>query len=167
MKSWVHDHIAIMPVSEGERDGVVRQTLLRMLTFDPAQLWNRLTRLSLSLLIVTIQIAFICGVGRTLLDIPLMFQSALDVVSRNRTTLVIAHRLSTVINADEIIVLKDGVIAERGTHGELIDRDGLYASMWSRQRVVQEAVQKLREAGGGEDKRFIPKGDISATVPAE
>jgi uncharacterized membrane protein (DUF373 family) len=79
MKSWVHDHIAIMPVSEGERDGVVRQTLLRMLAFDPAQLWNRLTRLSLSLLIVTIQIAFICGVGRTLLDIPLMFQSALDV----------------------------------------------------------------------------------------
>ncbi|HSE58063.1 MAG TPA: phosphate-starvation-inducible PsiE family protein [Nitrospiraceae bacterium] len=79
MTSWVHDHIAIIPESEGEREGVVRQALCRMLAFDPSQLWNRLTRLSLSLLIVTIQIAFICGVGRTLLDIPLMFQSALEV----------------------------------------------------------------------------------------
>lgn len=79
MKSWVHDHIAIVPESEREREGVVRQALVRMLAFDPSQLWNRLTRLSLSLLIVTIQIAFICGVGRTLLDIPLMFQSALEV----------------------------------------------------------------------------------------
>ena len=55
-------------------------------------------------------------------------QSALDTVSANRTTLVIAHRLSTVVNADEIIVLRDGVIAERGTHRALLERDGLYAA---------------------------------------
>ncbi len=57
-------------------------------------------------------------------------QSALDIVSRGRTTLVIAHRLSTVIGADEIIVLKDGLIAERGTHRMLLKHKGLYASMW-------------------------------------
>ncbi|MGO8654035.1 hypothetical protein ACC839_38175, partial [Rhizobium ruizarguesonis] len=60
-------------------------------------------------------------------------QEALDLVSKNRTTLVIAHRLSTVISADEIIVLKSGEIAERGTHAALLERNGLYASMWNRQ----------------------------------
>ncbi|TIN31139.1 MAG: ATP-binding cassette domain-containing protein, partial [Mesorhizobium sp.] len=57
-------------------------------------------------------------------------QAALDLVSRGRTTIVIAHRLSTVITADEIIVLQDGQIAERGTHAELMRKHGLYASMW-------------------------------------
>ncbi len=60
-------------------------------------------------------------------------QEALDRVSADRTTLVIAHRLSTVVNADEIIVLQDGRIAERGTHGDLVAAGGLYASMWARQ----------------------------------
>ena len=73
-------------------------------------------------------------------------QSALDLVSRGRTTLVIAHRLSTVIAADEIIVLKDGVIAERGTHRALLDCRGLYAEMWDRQREATEAEEKLRRA---------------------
>src|SRR5690606_21275219 len=58
-------------------------------------------------------------------------QAALDMVSRGRTPLVIAHRLSTVVNADEIIVLKDGAIAERGTHRALLAGGGLYAQMWS------------------------------------
>ncbi|GGA80291.1 ABC transporter ATP-binding protein [Nitratireductor aestuarii] len=73
-------------------------------------------------------------------------QAALDLVSRDRTTLVIAHRLSTVINADEIIVLRDGTIAERGTHWSLLEQDGLYAQMWSRQREATEAEERLRRA---------------------
>jgi len=73
-------------------------------------------------------------------------QAALDMVSRGRTTLVIAHRLSTVVNADEIIVLKDGMIAERGKHHALLAKDGLYAQMWSRQLEANEAEERLRRA---------------------
>jgi len=70
-------------------------------------------------------------------------QDALERVSRNRTSLVIAHRLSTIVAADEIIVLDQGRIAERGTHGQLLATGGLYASMWNRQREAQEAREKL------------------------
>ena len=70
-------------------------------------------------------------------------QDALDKVSRNRTSLVIAHRLSTIVGADEIIVLEKGQIAERGTHAQLLVANGLYASMWNRQREAQEAREKL------------------------
>ncbi|MBL1406151.1 MAG: ABC transporter ATP-binding protein/permease [Rhizobiales bacterium] len=73
-------------------------------------------------------------------------QTALDEVSKNRTTLVIAHRLSTVINADEIIVLKAGSIAERGTHKQLLRKKGLYSDMWSRQREANKAEELLRAA---------------------
>ncbi|KQU65682.1 metal ABC transporter permease [Aminobacter sp. DSM 101952] len=78
-------------------------------------------------------------------------QSALDLVSKGRTTLVIAHRLSTVISADEIIVLADGSIAERGTHAELLGKRGLYASMWDRQREATEAEERLRQAREGDE----------------
>jgi len=70
-------------------------------------------------------------------------QDSLERVSRNRTSLVIAHRLSTIVAADEIIVLDQGRIAERGTHAQLLATDGLYASMWNRQREAQEAREKL------------------------
>jgi len=60
-------------------------------------------------------------------------QGALETVSRNRTTLIIAHRLSTVVGADEIIVLDQGVVAERGTHQALLAKGGLYAGMWRHQ----------------------------------
>ncbi|MGA2291470.1 ABCB family ABC transporter ATP-binding protein/permease [Bradyrhizobium sp.] len=70
-------------------------------------------------------------------------QEALERVSRNRTSLVIAHRLSTIVGADEIIVLDQGRIAERGTHSELLASGGLYASMWNRQREAQEARERL------------------------
>ena len=70
-------------------------------------------------------------------------QASLDDVSRNRTTLVIAHRLSTVVDADEILVLKDGVVAERGKHAQLLKLNGLYASMWERQRAADEAKEAL------------------------
>lgn len=61
-------------------------------------------------------------------------QKSLDEVSANRTTLVIAHRLSTVVGADEIIVLDQGQICERGRHADLLTREGAYAAMWRRQQ---------------------------------
>ena len=70
-------------------------------------------------------------------------QSALRDAARGRTTLVIAHRLSTVVDADEIIVLQEGLVAERGSHAALIAADGLYAAMWRRQ---SEAVAAAEEA---------------------
>lgn len=78
-------------------------------------------------------------------------QAALDIVSKNRTTLVIAHRLSTVVGADEIIVLKGGEIAERGTHAGLLDQNGLYASMWNRQREATQAEEHLRQVRESDD----------------
>ena len=65
-------------------------------------------------------------------------QTALRAVARDRTTLMIAHRLSTVVDADEIIVLSDGKIAERGRHAALLARDGIYARMWAMQAAEQE-----------------------------
>ena len=65
-------------------------------------------------------------------------------VSRDTTTLIIAHRLSTVVHAHEILFIQDGRIAERGTHAGLLARDGLYAAMWRRQ-------QRARESGVAED----------------
>ncbi len=73
-------------------------------------------------------------------------QAALDEVSKDRTTVVIAHRLSTVVSADEILVLKAGEIVERGTHKALLRNKGLYAEMWNRQREAAEAEDWLREA---------------------
>ena len=74
-------------------------------------------------------------------------QDALDRMSKGRTTLVIAHRLSTVVNADQIIVLDAGLIAERGTHDELLEKGGIYYNLWNRQREVDEATEKLKAVG--------------------
>ena len=63
-------------------------------------------------------------------------QTSLDIVSRHRTTLVIAHRLSTVVGADDIIVLDHGQIVERGTHSDLMVRDAHYAQMWRKQQIL-------------------------------
>jgi ATP-binding cassette subfamily B protein len=71
-------------------------------------------------------------------------QDALDRVSRGRTTLVIAHRLSTVIGADEIIVLDQGRVVERGDHASLLAQGGVYAAMWSRQREADQAREALK-----------------------
>ncbi|MDQ0324314.1 ATP-binding cassette subfamily B protein [Rhodopseudomonas julia] len=82
-------------------------------------------------------------------------QTALDRVSQNRTTLVIAHRLSTVVSADQILVLQAGEVVERGTHIELMERGGVYADMWARQREADEAAERLRESGVAEED-YLP-----------
>jgi ATP-binding cassette subfamily B protein len=73
-------------------------------------------------------------------------QDALERVARERTSLVIAHRLSTVVHADNIIVLDHGEIVEQGTHLELLAKGGLYASLWARQRQADEARERLAHA---------------------
>ncbi len=76
-------------------------------------------------------------------------QKSLREVSRDRTTLVIAHRLSTVVEADEILVLEQGRIVERGRHEALLGRGGIYAQMWARQQAaVDELAEKVAAAGG-------------------
>jgi ATP-binding cassette subfamily B protein len=95
-------------------------------------------------------------------------QEALERVSRNRTSLVIAHRLSTIVGADEIIVLDQGRIAERGTHGELLASGGLYASMWNRQREAQEARERLARIADENEapNREPPPVDEALVTPA-
>lgn len=72
-------------------------------------------------------------------------QAALEQVSEGRTTIVIAHRLSTVINANEILVMDAGEIIERGKHSELLALGGTYKAMWDRQQEATEAKAKLVE----------------------
>jgi ATP-binding cassette subfamily B protein len=77
-------------------------------------------------------------------------QAALQQVSSNRTTLIIAHRLSTVIHADEIIVLDGGRIVERGRHADLLARGGQYAAMWARQLEANQLKEALAQDLGSE-----------------
>src|ERR1700719_2829902 len=95
-------------------------------------------------------------------------QDALERVSRNRTSLVIAHRLSTIVGADEIIVLDQGRIAERGTHSRLLASGGLYASMWNRQREPKEAREKLARIADENEtpNRVPPPLDDALATPA-
>jgi len=95
-------------------------------------------------------------------------QGALERVSRNRTSLVIAHRLSTIVGADEIIVLDQGKIAERGTHAQLLATGGLYASMWNRQREAEEARERLARIDDDNEapNREPPPIDDALVTPA-
>ena len=88
-------------------------------------------------------------------------QGALDRVSENRTTLVIAHRLSTVVGADEILVLDQGVVAERGRHDELLAAGGLYAGMWARQRAADEARERLEETEAADPFGIVRRGQAA------
>jgi len=90
-------------------------------------------------------------------------QGALSEVSRNRTSLVIAHRLSTVIDADEILVLDHGQIVERGRHADLVARDGHYAAMWNKQKQAAEALALLKAV---EDDPDVAPGLARATPVA-
>eukprot|EP01089_Gocevia_fonbrunei_P013515 TRINITY_DN3471_c0_g2_i2.p1 TRINITY_DN3471_c0_g2~~TRINITY_DN3471_c0_g2_i2.p1 ORF type:complete len:136 (+),score=44.91 TRINITY_DN3471_c0_g2_i2:77-484(+) len=71
-------------------------------------------------------------------------QDSLKQVSKGRTTIVIAHRLSTVVDADKIIVLKNGQVAEQGTHFDLLDQNGIYAQLW---------LHQLHSSGNKETKQ--------------
>ncbi len=93
-------------------------------------------------------------------------QAALRQVATGRTTLVIAHRLSTVVEADEIIVLEDGRIAERGSHPALIQQGGLYARMWERQAeavaAAEAAARAEAQARFGEARSARAEGEWAA-----
>jgi len=73
-------------------------------------------------------------------------QETLEQVAESRTTFMIAHRLSTIVNADQIVVLDEGRVAERGTHDELLERGGLYADLWYRQAAEQLAEETAQAA---------------------
>jgi len=99
-------------------------------------------------------------------------QSALERVSRGRTSIVIAHRLSTVVSADEILVLDKGRIVERGTHEALLGRGGVYAALWSRQREADAAEETLQRAeyahedeDGDRDALALPEAVDSPDAP--
>ncbi|TVV71528.1 ABCB family ABC transporter ATP-binding protein/permease [Sphingomonas solaris] len=72
-------------------------------------------------------------------------QDTLERISQRRTTIVIAHRLSTVVHADEIVVMEAGRVAERGSHAALLEARGHYAEMWARQQAEREAVVEEEE----------------------
>jgi len=91
--------------------------------------------------------------------------SSLKEVSAERTTLTIAHRLSTVIDSDEILVLDDGRVVERGNHVSLLVLEGTYAAMWARQQEALEARVALERAG--ELGSLQDELDGGATEPAE
>ena len=98
-------------------------------------------------------------------------QASLKKVSENRTTLVIAHRLSTVVDADEIIVLDKGCVAERGSHDKLLRKKGIYAAMWNRQRQADAAREKLKEVESEElienaiERDLVPVKRVTSYTP--
>ena len=80
-------------------------------------------------------------------------QASLREVSAGRTTVVIAHRLSTVVDANQILVLEAGRIVERGRHAELLPEAGRYAAMWAKQQQVEEAREALGRRCGRSGRR--------------
>ena len=93
-------------------------------------------------------------------------QASLREVSRDRSTLMIAHRLSTVIDADQIIVLDEGRIVERGRHAELLVRDGRYAEMWWRQQETAELREELEQRLADEEGDAVAPDAAPVPAPA-
>jgi ATP-binding cassette subfamily B protein len=79
-------------------------------------------------------------------------QQSLEKISEQRTAIVIAHRLSTIINVNEILVLDGGEVVERGSHSELLEKNGKYAQMWQKQQQLDEAQQRLMELKKNDEK---------------
>ena len=95
---------------------------------------------------------------------------------RERTSIVVAHRISTVKDADEILFLSDGRIAERGTHRELLEKGGLYAAMYRRQLLEEELEvdeeqseheKRVRTAADGDDAGFQRRGPRRDEAPED
>lgn len=82
-------------------------------------------------------------------------QESLEKISEQRTAIVIAHRLSTIINVNEILVLDNGEIAERGNHTELLEKKGLYYQMWQKQQQLDEAQRRLVELEKNDENTCI------------
>lgn len=89
-------------------------------------------------------------------------QRALNTLAQGRTVLVIAHRLSTIARADQILVLHEGKVVERGTHLQLLARNGHYKNMWQKQQEAQEAAREARDLHLKADRlRRESKGDVN------
>jgi ATP-binding cassette subfamily B protein len=90
----------------------------------------------------------------------LLIQKSLDRLTADRTTLVIAHRLSTVKDADQIVVVEDGRVVERGTHGDLLAEDGLYANLWAVQAgEIDDLPEEFVERASRRQAEATPDAD--------
>ncbi|RGP79565.1 multidrug resistance 3 [Fusarium longipes] len=94
-------------------------------------------------------------------------QAAIDIASKYRTTIIIAHRLSTIRNADLIVVLNRGQVADQGTHDELMARNGLYADLIEKQKIKEESQQEAGASIGQDEVDVMVSRTQGATLGSE
>ncbi|KRX24681.1 ATP-binding cassette sub-family B member 6, mitochondrial [Trichinella nelsoni] len=111
-----------------------------------------------------------------------LIQASLDKVCKGKTTLIVTHRLSTVVNANQILVMRNGRIEEFGTHTELLNKDGLYSNMWKQQmtewqpppiadnvignEIFRENISQLKRTSQNASCTALPRGNITENPPA-